>query len=411
MSKKFKDLLKEGEEQFDAKAWEQLASRLDQIMPVSKPFFKSNWMFGLSTIASVLVVGFYFLIYDNSSNNVDPTTKQMNQEPRTNTRVIIKQKVSSEFKTLVVRPKSKVSQVDSKSIREKKWSEHNLSPSEGKALEVLEYHPKVEPRKDEVFEKEVEPVFPEVKISYCLNEKVSIKNPNAANLLLVNEQLDQIVIPTNSTKTISLEQAGAYTFVYYTRSEKRYEQEAFFVSANKHLAIQSNEEVVYENGIPYIEVSSKDFSEQTSWKTSKGAITEQKETTKLRCFDKGIYTVSLILKADNNCFSEGKIELTVKDQYNLLAVNAFVPSDINPKNRAFMPEALKYRQTGFKLVILDSKDQHLVYQTESADAPWDGIDQLTGKLVDANKLFIWKVDLKQPELKERGEYSGTVVRL
>ena len=43
--------------------------------------------------------------------------------------------------------------------------------------------------------------------------------------------------------------------------------------------------------------------------------------------------------------------------------------------------------------------------------PWDGIDRNTGKLVDENKSFVWKVILENPEINEKPEYIGTVVRL
>jgi hypothetical protein len=410
MSKKFRDILKGGEEQFDPKAWEQMAKRLDQDMPVSKPFYQTTWIYGLSVVAAILVVGGYFFL-QNDVVETKPSKKELQQEQVIETSALVEEKAATELNSSAKISETKVNKVATKSEKSEKISENVVSVPEEKVIEAFEYHPKVEQRKVEVMAKEILPVFPELKNTYCLHEKVNIKNTNVGNLLLINEQADRIVILGNSSKTISIEQVGDYSFVYYARSEKRYEQSAFSVPSKKAISIQTNEELIYENGIPYMEVSSKDFNEQATWKSSKGMITEQKETTKVRCFDKGTYTVTLSTKGDHQCVSEEKIELTVKDQFNLLAVNAFVPNDQNPKNRTFMPEALKYRQTGFKMLILDPKDNHLVYQTESADAPWDGIDQLTGKLVDANKLFIWKVDLKQPEPKERGEYSGTVVRL
>lgn len=411
MNNKFRDILKGGEEQFDPKAWEQMAKRLDQVMPVSKPFFTGKLVLGLSAVVTVLLVATYWMLSDGSKVKA-VKTKQATVHEQVNMPVLNNnEKQAIEAKSVDVNPDKKAVQAKEKETKPEQNTENRVSTSEEKETETITYQPKVEVKKEEPLAKEFLPTFPEMRATYCLGDKVTIKNTNSGNLLVMNEQIDRIVIAANSSKTITIEQAGDYSFVYYARSEKRYEQSAFSVPNKKAISIQTNEELIYENGIPYMEVSSKDFNDQATWKSSKGIITEQKETTKVRCFDKGNYTVTLSVKGENACISEEKIELTVKDQYNLLAVNAFVPNDQNPKNRTFMPEALKYRQTGFKMLIIDPKDNHQVYQTESADAPWDGIDQLTGKLVDANKLFIWKVDLKQPEPKERGEYSGTVVRL
>lgn len=411
MNNKFRDILKGGEEQFDPKAWEQIAKRLDQIMPVSKPFFTGKLLLGLSAVVTILVVATYWMSTDGSKVEAVKSKQAIAQEQAQEPVLNANEKQTTETNSVVTNSDKKSVQTKEKETKAEQSPENNVSTSEEKVIEAFEYHPKVVARQEEVVIKEFLPTFPEMKATYCLGEKVTIKNTNSGNLLLINEQIDRMVIAANSSKTITIEQAGDYNFVYYARSEKRYEHSAFSVPSKKAISIQTNEELIYENGIPYMEVSSKDFNEQATWKSSKGIITEQKETTKVRCFDKGNYTITLSMKGEHGCISEEKIELTVKDQYNLLAVNAFVPNDQNPKNRTFMPEALKYRQTGFKMLIIDPKDNHIVYQTESADAPWDGIDQFTGKLVDANKLFIWKVDLKQPEPKERGEYSGTVVRL
>lgn len=411
MRKKIRDILKLGEEQFNPKAWEQMAKRLDQVMPVTQPFFSGKLALGLSAVVTVLVVATYWMLFDGSEVKAIKTKQANVQEQAIQPVLNNNKKQTTETRSADINSAKKSIQTKVKEIKAEQNTENSANTSEEKVIEAFEYQSNVVARKEEVVAKEFLPIFPEMKTTYCLGEKVTIKNTNSDNLLVMNEQIGGIVVGANSIKTITIEQAGDYSFVYYARSEKRYEQSAFFVPSKKTISIQTNEELIYENGIPYMEISSKDFNEQATWKSSKGMITEQKETTKVRCFDKGNYIVTLSIKGDQGCVSEEKIELTVKDQYNLLAVNAFIPNDQNPKNRTFMPEALKYRQTGFKMIILDPKDNHLVYQTESADAPWEGIDQLTGKLVDANKLFIWKVDLKQPDAKERGEYSGSVVRL
>ena len=63
------------------------------------------------------------------------------------------------------------------------------------------------------------------------------------------------------------------------------------------------------------------------------------------------------------------------------------------------------------MIVIDPADGAILFETSTADQPWDGIDRNTGKMVDENKSYVWKVILDQPESNEKPEYLGTVVRL
>ena len=63
------------------------------------------------------------------------------------------------------------------------------------------------------------------------------------------------------------------------------------------------------------------------------------------------------------------------------------------------------------MIVIDPTDGAILFETSAADITWDGTDRNTGKMVDANKSFVWKVILEQPEVNENPEYIGTVVRL
>lgn len=62
-----------------------------------------------------------------------------------------------------------------------------------------------------------------------------------------------------------------------------------------------------------------------------------------------------------------------------------------------MPYALIKRNTGFSLIIIDTDDGGIVFESSDASNPWDGIDKRNGQLVNKNKTFIWKVTLTSPE--------------
>jgi hypothetical protein len=101
----------------------------------------------------------------------------------------------------------------------------------------------------------------------------------------------------------------------------------------------------------------------------------------------------------------------VEEDYNLLAVNAFTPTSWDSRNTHFIPFALTQRNTPFKMIIIDPADGAILFETASAELPWDGTDRNTGKMVEQNKSFVWKVILERPESNEKPEYIGTVVRL
>jgi hypothetical protein len=63
------------------------------------------------------------------------------------------------------------------------------------------------------------------------------------------------------------------------------------------------------------------------------------------------------------------------------------------------------------MVILDPTDGGVVFETSDASQPWDGIDRRDGKLINTQKVYIWKVTIKSPEAGEKSEYKGTITRI
>ena len=76
-----------------------------------------------------------------------------------------------------------------------------------------------------------------------------------------------------------------------------------------------------------------------------------------------------------------------------------------------MPFALTQRKTAFNLIIIDPSDGGIVFESSDASNAWDGYDKRNGKMAVANKAYIWKVNIANPEHKENIEYKGTIVRL
>jgi hypothetical protein len=139
--------------------------------------------------------------------------------------------------------------------------------------------------------------------------------------------------------------------------------------------------------------------------------TYQGKTSNVLAFEKGIAIVEVQALGASGCKSKEKEMISISEDYNLLAVNAFNPQSMDSRNSSFMPFALTIRQTPFKLMILDPDNGGLIFQSTDASNAWDGIDRRDGKMVPSNKAYIWKVVLQNPVAGEKGEYRGTIVRM
>ena len=74
-----------------------------------------------------------------------------------------------------------------------------------------------------------------------------------------------------------------------------------------------------------------------------------------------------------------------------MAVNSFIPEDIDDRNNTFMPFALTQRNVKFNLIIIDPTDGYIVFQSNDATNAWNGIDKSTGNGVNYGITYILKV--------------------
>ena len=166
----------------------------------------------------------------------------------------------------------------------------------------------------------------------------------------------------------------------------------------------------YENGLPQLNAHAYSDGHNT-WYVNEKAVSSNQNETSFNLFSKGNYNISLKTQDEKGCTAVSNVAFNVEDDYNLLAVNAFTPSSIDTRNRFFIPFALTQRDTPFTMIVIDPADGAILFETSNADMPWDGTDRNTGKMVDENKSYVWKVILEHPESNEKPEYLGTVVRL
>ncbi|MGV3631128.1 MAG: hypothetical protein ACO1O6_07975 [Bacteroidota bacterium] len=420
MEKSWKDILREGQEAYDPKAWEHVSRRLDQSMPVKgKGFSLKNFLLGGSA-ALLIGAGLYFLSGKEENSVPQASGKQAGQLTQNQAHSASHQEgAASEKETAANNPaqeKNKKSGMFSGSQGnnpEKK--EENFGPL---VKEYKEYNEPELIQNDPVMPIAAATrfVLPKHASEYCVNEETEFLNTNENRCMLTDESGNVVASLAGSGKTkVMLSKAGIYFFRYPKFDQKNTEnfetEKAFTVYGPQTPEFSFDNEITYENGIPFVVLKAQDFGSGVSWSSDKGEISEQAENTKISVFRKGDYRVSLEKKDQHSCLARKVQTITVREDYNLLAPTAFRPSSNDPRNNHFMPFALSQRNTGFELVIIDPETGRTVFKSTSADNSWDGADMNSEQADKVNKSYIWKLKLSRPERGEKSEYSGTVLRL
>lgn len=123
--------------------------------------------------------------------------------------------------------------------------------------------------------------------------------------------------------------------------------------------------------------------------------------------NKGNYPVKLLSENSNGCSNEVIQNIEISTDYNLLAPNSFSPN-FDGINDDFIPEALKYLNLPFKMVIYNRQNS-IIFQTNRSDLPWDGRNMNNGETCGQG-AYLWIVELTNKEGKVE-QYSGTITLL
>ena len=244
----------------------------------------------------------------------------------------------------------------------------------------------------------------------CLNDVFIYLNENNQSVWL-NTPVNKLIEIKASTKfKEKLNEKGLYEIGVLNASKDFVSRSSFRVFEPKSNQLIVEDHLNYENGLPQLDAKAYNEGEN-KWYLNDGVVALNKEKNSFNLFKKGNYQIAMSNVDINGCVSKSVTNFWVEEDYNLMAVNAFTPSSWDSRNTHFLPYALTKRDTPFKMIIIDPSDGAILFETSSADMPWDGIDRNTGKMVDENKSFVWKVILENPESNEKPEYIGTVVRL
>jgi hypothetical protein len=238
----------------------------------------------------------------------------------------------------------------------------------------------------------------------CVGEKVAISNPSNLKLTINN--------PAGTTfftkGTFTAEHEGTYSVEYLEQGQLVTKKVQSVAVPKVDFSIEDQN--TYDKGLPIVNLATKATGTIT-WELEKQGKLPSTEEISVRYFKKGSYALTLSVQHSTGCKSTVNKSVYIEEDYNLLAVTGFDPSSNDARKNVFMPYALTQRAVHFDMIIIDSQNGEVVFETTDANNPWNGINRRTGQLVEPKKVFVWKVTLHTTERGESSEYKGVITRV
>jgi hypothetical protein len=424
IEKLFKDSLENYELPYDASAWKSLESKLPQT-GIVKPINFTKW--GLIGFAAAALAVSVFIV----SNSDEKTTNLIEKKE---VKQVEKQSASTK-KTASTNPAS----ITEKQLKDQKQEQKNTSENSNNSLLYIEQNQVRGEYENSThqFIKELEfgvvPNSPSYQSAIvqsitenqksnsnfkipiiatkCQGEILELDNENSKSIVLKTPSGKLEVIRAKSQLKANLTQLGTYSINSIDERGDLVELRTFSVINSPSISLSFDSELTYENGLPILKANLEGEDSKIKWALNNKSLDVSGKNAVINAFNKGTYEISAIVTNELGCKSSESKSIQVKDEYNLLAVNAFDPNSNDLRKTTFLPVALQSRTSPFKMVILDPNDGGIVYETSDASQPWDGIDRRDGKMVNPNKTYVWKVTIKNPEIGEKSEYKGIFIRI
>lgn len=430
----FKNAFEEYELPYNEKAWTSLNEKLDKLQGVNTPKVKPGntwkWIAGVVAVVSTVVV-FTILNNEKSISNTNKltvaTTEQKKEGGNENTSVTNEaEQVNKSKESVATSDLNKIATTVESGNQKNSSQKENTSNQDIKQDSHLNNPAKEQISVNSSTEKDNSnsdkgdgsrfttrntsgtvvrtPIaLPKIE-SVCENTNISVENKNDVSLVIIAPNGSTTTVGERKTIQYKPTEAGIYTISDKQTGDKS----TFIVKEAPKVDFTINKETKYENGIPSFLLETHSGGSNFEWNLNgKGTwIRHDRKKAYANFYYKGTYEISLTTTNSEGCKGTITKEITIDEDYNLMAVNSFKPSGIN--NR-FIPFALTVRNTEFKLFIIEPRTGRVIFETTSLEG-WDGTDRTTNSLAEESKSYAWKVILANPEPGEPKEYKGVVVR-
>jgi hypothetical protein len=435
MSKLLEKIFKEKLQDYDAgmspDAWKTFEKRLDAGKGSNSALKYVLWSVG---IAAVLTPVLYFSIATSDSQNellvegnlelklIQPEPSLSDENKETGLLVDSNDIAADETQ----QPEQKIEAANAEKpsrpiaqnqLLNKEDEEGTLvSPSNHRASVSENTNPDLKPKNDNPnipaveVKKDMEKVFVSGRVTsdfICQGETIKVMNSSDKDNELVRVDINGLVVDLKSGKDITLQLEQSTEVLFLNKKNEVIGSRQIEV-IQVDIPVANIETNIYHEGLPVAEAKLIGTIKSAEWYYDNRLVGHGAEQ-RIFTFNRGRHSIDVKGLDVNGCAFELEIPVHVEDDYNLMAPNSFAPEGVDIRRRTFIPFALTQRDTPFTLTIIDPRDNDVIYTTRDANAPWDGIDRRTGKLVSKDRSFVWKVQLENPKPGEKNVYIGNVI--
>ena len=363
----FKKSLENAEAPYDPKAWDSMASRLDQVMPTTpaKGSFKWAWIAGV-----VLVAGSTALFFATQ-----PAAEKQNSELAQNQ---------------LEQPKQDIENAEEIINSQKVETEMTSATENNAKTDVLPATSKSELVQAQVTEGNTQATNGPDKVGATSMQRVPKDAPSESL------ETPALVKPNKQMKAASVDQKISKDIVY------------------AKLDFSASNETFYEKGLPFNSVTCTVDAKKYTWTNERKEILSTDKNADVHLFTAGTHLITLTIEHFNGDKQSVTKPVRCEVNYNLLAVTGFNPTSSDYRNNTFLPFALlkTERNISFDMQIIDPQTGQVVFETKSVDNAWDGIDMRTNQLVPVNSTYIWRVNIHEKAVGEpTNRYQGTITRI
>ena len=421
MNKNIDELIKsalEGHEMpYDNNAWNSFEKKLNKPNAPFKSF--KFWFFGTSIIAVITISSLLYFSSKKEEKSNKPVEQKTDVIEKSNSQSATSKKTKSEKTKGILDEKISSNELEAKEDDKKETKTNLILPEVNEVLakeitKDLKLDEEIaNPKKENsvITKKVTEPDVPNFS-NKCLGENLKVINKNDEGMTLIFPSGKKVSVAESATENIKLSEEGKYELLVNSKQKETYNS-FFSVFENTRASLLVEDELNYETGLPIIRGEVQTFEETINWKVDKvvSASSSKAKTAAFYFFEKGQFELEVIVSNEKGCSSIETKTISISEDYNLLAVNAFDPLSSDSRKNTFMPYALSKRNSAFSLIIIDPDNGGIIFESSDYSKPWDGIDKRNGKIVSESKTFIWKVTLNSPEKNEKSVYKGTITRI
>ena len=399
----FDEIIKQQVEEFNAPYneahWAEMEGRLNTIRTQK---VKKNILVSAGTIAIISVAGYFYL--SNHSDN-----KQITEKASVTTTTEItnpsnesqqKEVVITEQNKQHVNPNTPIVSSSQNDVKENKTEPDNSSEENAKtapASQVNTTNSNSNNHSPQTTSLKAE--FSIRNNTVCMNEEVSFEAKESLAPVSYYWDFGDGTNSTEQNPTHRYEENGDFDVTLTitnrkTGEEAKYSQKKAVTifpqpSANFSFTETSLKHDDNKLAYPYTKfyVKNSKPDEKYTWNFDNGETSTSKNAQTIHK-KKGTYKVSLKVENSYGCESIASKKVLIKNDYTLLAPNAFTP-DNDGENDDFIPKALLGWDVQFEMVITD-KTGKVVYQSSDKSAPWNGRLNNSGNQLPAG-IYLWKV--------------------